>query len=88
MPTREPLISTATAVAVVTAVIALLVAFGVGLNDDQRTAILGFTAVAVPLVTALLARSKVTPTADPRNDAGDRLVPADLPEGGSTFRTL
>lgn len=64
--TREPLITTGTITAAVVALIALLVAFGLDLTDDQVSAILGVIAVAAPIVVALAARSKVTPVADPR----------------------
>ena len=56
---REPLITAATITAAVTAVITLLVAFGVPLTPEQQTAILGVVAVAGPLVVGIVARSKV-----------------------------
>lgn len=74
MTRREPLITAATITALVTAVIALLVAFGVPMSDDQQAAILGLVAVLAPVVVGLLARAKVTPTADPRTDDGEPLV--------------
>lgn len=64
MPTitrREPLITTASITAAVTAVIGLLVSFGVPLTGDQQTAILGVVAVLAPLAVALVARHKVSP---------------------------
>jgi hypothetical protein len=64
--TREPLVTAATITALVTALIGLLVAFGVDLTDDQQTAVLGVVAVVAPLVVALFTRSKVTPVKDPR----------------------
>jgi hypothetical protein len=51
----------------ITAVIALLVAFGVHVSTGQGAAILGVTGVVVNVVTALAARSKVTPTAKVRS---------------------
>lgn len=56
---REPLISVGTITAVVTAILALLVAFGLNLSDDQQAAVLGFIAVAAPVAVALAARGKV-----------------------------
>jgi hypothetical protein len=46
--------------AVVQAVIALIVAFGVDISAEQTAAILGFAALA----SGLLVRSKVTPAYD------------------------
>jgi hypothetical protein len=66
--TREPLVTAATVTALVTAVIGLVVAFGIDLSTEQQTAILGVVAVAAPLVVALFSRSKVTPVADPRTE--------------------
>ena len=59
--TREPLITVATITAAVSAVLALLVAFGIDLTGEQQTAILGVVAVAAPLVVGVVARRKVTP---------------------------
>jgi hypothetical protein len=58
---REPLLSVATLTGAATAIIALLVAFGVDFTDDQQAAILGVVAVAAPLVVGFAARSRVTP---------------------------
>jgi len=63
LPEREPAAVAASIVAGVTAVIALVVAFGVPLTDEQRTAILGVAAVAAPIIAAALTRPKVTPNA-------------------------
>ena len=59
----EPLISTSSIVAGATAVIALLVAFGVPLTEDQKVAILGLVGVLAPVIVALVTRGKVTPNA-------------------------
>jgi len=61
---REPLFTVATITAAVTAVLALLAAFGLDLTGDQRTAILGVVAVLAPLVVATIARGQVTPAGD------------------------
>ena len=59
----EPLISISSIVAAATAVIALLVAFGVPLTEDQKVAILGLVGVIAPVIVALVTRGKVTPNA-------------------------
>ena len=59
----EPLISISSIVAAATAVIALLVAFGVPLTEDQKVAILGLVGVLAPVIVALVTRGKVTPNA-------------------------
>ena len=59
----EPLISISSIVAGATAVIALLVAFGVPLTEDQKVAILGLVGVLAPVIVALVTRGKVTPNA-------------------------
>jgi hypothetical protein len=59
----EPLISISSIVAAATAVLALLVAFGVPLTEDQKVAILGLVGVLAPVIVALVTRGKVTPNA-------------------------
>ena len=59
----EPLISVSSIVAAATAVVALLVAFGVPLTEDQKVAILGLVGVLAPVIVALVTRGKVTPNA-------------------------
>ena len=51
-----PVITAATITAGATAIIALLVAFGVPLTDEQQTAILGVIAVAGPLIVGFVGR--------------------------------
>lgn len=55
----EPLAKVGGAVTVVTAVIALVVAFGLKLSDAQVAAILGVVAVIAPIITTLWGRLKV-----------------------------
>lgn len=62
LTTTEPVISTATITSAVTAVLALLVAFGLPLTDAQQVAILGVTAVVAPLVV-IYARRWTVPAA-------------------------
>ena len=59
----EPLISVSSIVAAATAIVALLVAFGVPLTEDQKVAILGLVGVLAPVIVALVTRGKVTPNA-------------------------
>ena len=72
---REPLLTKATWVALVTAVIAVAVAFGLPLTDEQQKALIGLAGVLAPIAAAVWARSQVTPVADPRDDDGTRLTP-------------
>jgi nitrate/nitrite transporter NarK len=55
----EPLFTVGSITAGVTAVIAVLVAFGLPISDGQQSAILGVVAVAAPLAVAALARRRV-----------------------------
>ena len=59
----EPAITVAAITAGVTAVLALLAAFGLPLTDQQQTAILGVVAVIAPLVVGFIARRLVVPVA-------------------------
>lgn len=60
--TKEPVMTAATIVSVVGAVVALLIAFGVDLSQQQQAAIVGLTNVVAPLVAAAVVRAKVSPT--------------------------
>lgn len=73
----QPLITTATVIAAVAALLALFVAFGVPLTVEQQTTILAIAAVIAPLLVAAFTHGKVTPLAAPRDDAGRQLVPDD-----------
>lgn len=57
----EPLAPAASISAIVSAVITLLVAFGVQLTVDQVAAILGFTGVAGPLAVWYFGRKHTVP---------------------------
>lgn len=50
---NEPALTVATLTALATAMIGLLVAFGVDISDAQRDAILGFIAAAFPIIILL-----------------------------------
>lgn len=75
--TREPLLTRASWVALVTAVIAVAVAFGLPLSDEQQKALIALAGVLSPIAAAVWARSQVTPVADPRGNDGQPLTPAD-----------
>lgn len=75
--TREPLLTRASWVALVTAVIAVAVAFGLPLSDEQQKALIGLAGVLSPIAAAVWARGQVTPVADPRDNDGQPLPPAD-----------
>lgn len=64
MNENEPLITTSVIVAIGAAVIGLLVAFGVPLNDEQKSAVTTAIIVAAPLLVAWIARRQVTPSAN------------------------
>lgn len=74
---REPLLTRASWVALVTAVIAVAVAFGLPLTDEQQKALIALAGVLAPVAAAVWARGQVTPVADPRDDDGQPLTPAD-----------
>jgi len=59
--THQPAITIATILAAVQAVLALVIAFGVDVTEDQTVAILGVVSTAGALVAGFLIRSKVTP---------------------------
>lgn len=71
---REPIITIASLTAGVTAIIGLLVAFGIDVSKDQQVAILAVVAVVAPFVVPLFGRSKVTPVSDPVAADGTQLV--------------
>jgi hypothetical protein len=56
---EEPLLTIGTVVAFASAVLGVLVAFGLPLTGDQRTAILSVVGVAAPVVVAIWGRQRV-----------------------------
>lgn len=56
---EEPLITVGTLTTAAIAVLALIVAFGIDLDDDRQSAILGVVAVVAPLAVAVVGRFKV-----------------------------
>jgi hypothetical protein len=72
---REPVLTVASITSLVAAVLSLLVAFGLQLNGDQQTAILGVAAIVAPIIVALFSRPRVTPVAPvARNQVGESVV--------------
>ncbi|MFI2663750.1 hypothetical protein [Micromonospora carbonacea] len=55
----EPLFTVGTITAAATAVIAVLIAFGLPLSAEQQTALLGLVAVLAPLAVAMIGRGRV-----------------------------
>jgi uncharacterized membrane protein YphA (DoxX/SURF4 family) len=66
----------ATLVTVATLLLAVLVALaGTGLLTGRAAALVASGILIVNAVLGVIAHGKSTPTANPRNDAGERLVP-------------
>lgn len=55
----EPAVIIGSITAVVTAILALLVAFGMDISPDQQAAILGMVAAVAPIVAAVFIRQRV-----------------------------
>ena len=88
---NEPAITVASITAGVTALLALLAAFGLPLTEEQRTAILGVVAVLAPLAVGLIARRSVTPSAKVAAKVeGERVVagPASFQDPGTEVDVL
>ena len=66
MTNREPLVTRAGIVSVVTAVLSLLVVLGVPIDNELKVAIIALAGTLAPIVVAALTRHKVTPVDDPR----------------------
>jgi hypothetical protein len=73
---REPVAIVSSVIAVIEAAIALLVAFELSLTAEQVGAIMAFVTAVGGLIRILIVRPRVTPVADPRDNEGRRLVPA------------
>ena len=61
---NEPAITIGSIVALVGAVVALLVSFGVDITDEQQKAILAVVTIGGPIAAGLLIRRKVTPVTE------------------------
>lgn len=73
---REPLFSSASIVAFAGAILSAAVSFGLDITNDQQSKLLALIGFVAVYAVAFLARPKVTPVADPKNDAGEQLVAA------------
>jgi len=60
--TNEPAVFIAAITAVISAVLTLLVAFGLDLTQDQTNAVLGAAGAILPLVAGFFIRARVTPS--------------------------
>lgn len=70
----EPALSVGSIIAAVTAIIALLVAFGLDISEEQQTAILGVVAVLAPVIATVVTRSKVYSPASTTKIANESAV--------------
>lgn len=73
----EPAISVASITAAVTAIIALLVAYGFDISGEQQTALLGVVAVIGPVIVGIVTRSKVYSEASAQKAANTAAVTGD-----------
>jgi hypothetical protein len=73
----KPVLTSTTIVAIVTAVIALLVAFGFELTNEQTAAILGLFGVLAPIAVGIYSSRKTTPLVKPEDEDGTPLVRSD-----------
>ena len=76
--TNEPVAIIAAIVGLIEAIIALLPLFGVALTVEQQAALMGVVVAAGSVVSAVWARSLVTPVANPQDNEGNALVPAEV----------
>lgn len=73
---NEPVLTAQGITAAISALLVMAVALGwVTLDTTQQAAVMAFVVAAVNIGAGLLARSRVTPVANPHNTAGERLVP-------------
>lgn len=78
-PANQPVLSAGAIIALVEAIIVALTSFGVAITPEQHTAIVGLAgavlAIAAAVLPLIVARRKVTPTADVvEQRVGDRVV--------------
>lgn len=74
---QEPVRVGSAVLALVESIIGVLVAFNVAITPEQTTSILTLVGsfVAITLLFGAVTRKHVTPNANPRNNAGEKLVP-------------
>lgn len=70
----QPVITSATITSLVTALLVLLVSFGLPITEDQRNAIISVVAIVAPLAVIWWAQRKTTPLADPKVTVEDGTV--------------
>lgn len=73
----EPAAMVASITAAVTAVLALLVAYGFDISQEQQVAILGVAAVLAPVIAGIVTRSKVYSPATTQKLANEAAVTGD-----------
>lgn len=65
MISNEPVVTSATVVAFVTALLVLAVSFGLPVTEEQRAAIISVVAIVAPFGVIWWARRETTPLANP-----------------------
>ena len=70
----HPVITSATVTSLVTALMVLLVSFGIPITDDQRNAIISVVAIVAPFAVIWWAQRKTTPLVDPTDSDGEALT--------------
>lgn len=73
----EPAISIGSITAAITAVLALLVAYGVDISQEQQVAILGVAAVVAPVVVGIITRFNVYSPASAQRAANEAAATGD-----------
>lgn len=73
---REPLTLRALGSLVVSAILDVILVFGVSVPDGLEKALVELTVAAAVVYTALAGRRKVTPVNDPRDTEGGMLISA------------
>jgi hypothetical protein len=86
--TNSPVWSAATVTAIVSALITLLVAFGVPINQDQTAALMGFVAVVAPIAVAWVASPRVTSLKNPQDEDGTPLRRVDDAPTNAQVRSM
>ena len=74
---QEPVITAASIAGLVSAIMILLVTFGINITVEQQVAILAVIAAGAPIAAAIWARNKVTPLVNPTDEDGEPLTRTD-----------
>lgn len=74
---REPLVIRGAIVAAVVALLQVGIAFGAPITVDQFAALSVAINMLATAVVVIWSRGTITPVSDPRDDAGNPLVPSD-----------